>query len=78
LQNIQDKGGETFEILKTAQWDLTFPIEQAPQKIIALSFDKQPNISGTLQGIKGQYLLLDTGVLNIRKFAGYEISLTLD
>jgi hypothetical protein len=78
LQNIQEKGSETFEILNAEQWDLAFPIEQAPQKIIALNFDKQPVISGTLQGIKGQYLLLDTGVLNIRKFAGYEISLTLD
>jgi hypothetical protein len=24
-------------------------------------------------GIKGQYLMLDTGVLNIRKFSGYEV-----
>ena len=24
-------------------------------------------------GIKGQYLLLDTGVINIRKFGGYEV-----
>jgi len=24
-------------------------------------------------GIKGQYLILDTGVLNIRKFSGYNI-----
>jgi hypothetical protein len=26
-----------------------------------------------LHGIKGQYLLLDTGVINIRKFSGYEV-----
>jgi hypothetical protein len=26
-----------------------------------------------LQGVKGQYLLLDTGVINIRKFSGYEV-----
>jgi hypothetical protein len=24
-------------------------------------------------GIKGQYLMLDTGVLNIRKFGGYHM-----
>ncbi|MEQ1543530.1 DUF2797 domain-containing protein [Methyloglobulus sp.] len=26
-----------------------------------------------LQGIKGQYLLLDTEVINLRKYSGYEI-----
>ncbi|TNE94639.1 MAG: DUF2797 domain-containing protein, partial [Gammaproteobacteria bacterium] len=26
-----------------------------------------------LEGIKGQYLILDTGVINIRKFTGYEV-----
>jgi hypothetical protein len=30
-----------------------------------------------LQGVKGQYLLLDTGVINIRKFSGYEVEITL-
>jgi hypothetical protein len=32
-----------------------------------------PQVTGVLQGIKGQYLILDTGVLNLRKFGGYEI-----
>ena len=26
-------------------------------------------------GIKAQYLLLDTGVLNMRKFGGYEVEI---
>jgi hypothetical protein len=43
---------------------------------LQLNFDKTPEISGVLQGIKGQYLLLDTGVLNIRKFSSYNITLT--
>jgi hypothetical protein len=34
-------------------------------------------VSGVLQGIKGQYLLLDTGVINIRKFTGYEVELNV-
>jgi hypothetical protein len=29
-----------------------------------------------LLGIKGQYLILDTGVLNIRKYGGYEVELS--
>ena len=44
-----------------------------PEKVKAHNFDKQPVVEGTLMGIKGQYLMLDTGVLNIRKFSGYEV-----
>ncbi|MBB3104733.1 hypothetical protein FHR87_003159 [Azomonas macrocytogenes] len=30
-------------------------------------------MEGSLLGIKGQYLLLDTGVINIRKYTGYQV-----
>lgn len=50
-----------------------YPVNIYPDKISALSFDKTPVIEGVLQGIKGQYLLLDQGVLNIRKFGGYVV-----
>jgi len=53
--------------------ELHFPVDNYPVKISALNFDKTPEISGVLHGIKGQYLILDSGVVNIRKFTGYEI-----
>jgi Protein of unknown function (DUF2797) len=53
--------------------ELVYPVQCYPEEIVSLSFDKTALISGILQGIKGQYLLLDTGVINIRKFAGYEL-----
>jgi len=53
---------------------VVYPVLHYPEKIRALNFDKTATISGRLQGIKGQYLLLDSGVLNIRKFGGYEIT----
>jgi hypothetical protein len=37
------------------------------------NLDKAPEVEGVLEGIKGQYLILDTGVINIRKFTGYEV-----
>lgn len=55
---------------------IVYPVRHYPEKIKALNFDKTATISGRLQGIKGQYLLLDSGVLNIRKFGGYEITFT--
>ena len=45
--------------------EISYPIDQYPEKVKSLNFDKTPEISGLLHGIKGQYLILDTGVLNI-------------
>ncbi len=53
--------------------DIQFPIHHYPDKLKSFNFDKTPEIAGILQGIKGQYLLLESGVLNIRKFTGYEL-----
>lgn len=52
---------------------LEFPVIEFPAKVSSLNFDKTADIAGVLRGIKGQYLILDIGVLNIRKFGGYEI-----
>ena len=48
-----------------------------PEKVTSLSFDKTPKVEGTLQGIKGQYLIFDTGVINMRKFQGYFIEINV-
>jgi hypothetical protein len=53
--------------------DIHFPVDNYPVKIRSFNLDKNPEVSGVLHGIKGQYLLLDTGVINIRKFSGYEV-----
>lgn len=50
-----------------------YPVLEYPEKVRSLSFDKLDVIEGVLLGIKGQYLILEQGVLNIRKFSGYEI-----
>ena len=51
-----------------------YPVLEYPVKVTAINLDKNPRAQGTLLGIKGQYLILDTGVLNVRKYAGYEIA----
>lgn len=55
--------------------DIHFPVNQYPEKVKSFNFDKTPEIGGVLQGIKGQYLMLDGGVLNMRKFGGYNLTL---
>lgn len=55
-------------------WEIDYPVQQYPEKVTSISFDKTPEIAGTLSGIKGQYLIFDDGrVLNIRKHNGYWI-----
>lgn len=56
--------------------NINYPVLQYPSKISSLNFDKTPVISGVLNGIKGQYLLLESGVLNIRKFGSYHVTLS--
>jgi len=55
--------------------DINFPVTEYPEKVKSFNFDKTPEITGVLKGIKGQYLILEHGVLNIRKFGGYQITL---
>ena len=54
---------------------INYPVTEYPEKIKSLGFDKLPTIEGTLNGIKGQYLILDCGVLNMRKHQGYFITI---
>ena len=58
--------------------DIRYPVLEYPQKVKSFNLDKTPQLEGVLQGIKGQYLLLDSGVINIRKFAGYEVEVSTD
>ena len=55
---------------------IRYPVLEYPEKVASLNFDKTPEIHGRLLGIKGQYLILDKGVINIRKFAGYRVRIT--
>jgi len=51
---------------------INYPVIDYPTKLKSLSFDKIEEVTGTLMGIKGQYLIFDGGrVMNIRKHAGY-------
>lgn len=64
---------ELTPIVDEAVTTISYPVDEYPVKVSSLNMDKQAEIKGQLLGIKGQYLILDTGVLNIRKFTGYEV-----
>lgn len=54
---------------------IQYPVLAYPEKIKSHNFDKAPLVEGQLMGIKGQYLMFDTGVINMRKYAGYVVKL---
>lgn len=54
-------------------YEFEYPVNVYPTKIATHNLDKVSSVEGQLQGIKGQYLILDTGVINIRKFGAYHI-----
>jgi hypothetical protein len=66
-------GQGAVKCLDEAPKSFTYPVITYPEKIVSLSFDKTPTVSGTLLGIKGQYLYFAHGVINLRKFTGYEL-----
>lgn len=67
-------GGDALRILDAEPVNLDYPVLESPTKIVSHNFDKQPEVAGTLLGLKGQYLILDNGVINLRKFTGYEVT----
>ncbi|MDA0147384.1 DUF2797 domain-containing protein [Vibrio sp. LaRot3] len=74
----QQFGEDAIEILQDSITDIHYPVTNHPTKIISHNFDKNPVVSGKVEGIKGQYLILDTGVINIRKFTSYEVEVSAD
>ncbi len=57
--------------------DIAYPVQRYPEKIKSLNLDKTPTIEAELLGIKGQYLILDSGVINMRKYSGYKLDVDL-
>lgn len=75
LDNLRERFGEAaIRPLDAAPVSFDYPVLEFPAKIVSHNFDKQPEVAGTLLGLKGQYLILDSGVINLRKFTGYEVA----
>jgi hypothetical protein len=73
---VQTHGiGSITELPEEPEVRISYPVQEYPVKVSSFNLDKTPSVGGTLMGIKGQYLLFDTGVINMRKYGGYQLSL---
>jgi len=53
-----------------------YPVLRHPAKVTSFNLDRDPVAGGVLDGVKGQYLIFDQGVINARKYAGYRVVLS--
>ncbi|OAI91248.1 DUF2797 domain-containing protein [Pseudomonas putida] len=76
IRGLQERFGlQAIQPLVDAEvLEIRYPVEAYPGKIVSFNLDKNPVAEGTLLGIKGQYLIFDTGVINIRKYTAYQLA----
>jgi len=67
-------GDDAVQLLDEDIVEINYPVSQYLPKISSFNFDKTASVSGVLLGIKGQYLIFEKGVINMRKFSSYHIS----
>lgn len=80
LSALQERFGlQAIQPLPDAEVQhISYPVLEYPTKVKSFNLDKIPDVEGCLLGIKGQYLIFDTGVINIRKYAGYHVEVSCE
>lgn len=72
----QEFGLQAVSEVDSPMHAINYPVSEYPSKITSINAEKTPEFSGVLNGIKGQYWLLDDNrVINIRKYSGYTVTL---
>ncbi len=75
--NAEHGADAVVQLIGVDQLSHTFhyPVLEYPTKVSSHNLDKTAEVQGRLMGIKGQYLILDTGVINLRKYTSYQVAL---
>jgi len=60
------------------EFTFDYPVLEYPTKVRSFNLDKTPEVAGELRGVKGQYLIFDTAVINVRKYTGYKVTIGLE
>lgn len=72
----QEHGLQAVQMLeREAETRIEYPVIEYPVKVSSFNLDKLPEAEGKLMGIKGQYLIFDSGVINLRKYTSYTLEL---
>lgn len=78
LTHLQESASNVSLVEDQTIYAFQYPrLQDMATTLKSLSLDKTSTISGVLHGIKGQYLLLDEGVLNVKKHSGMHVQLSV-
>ena len=67
--------GHEYTVIEGPEYKFTYPVSVYPEKVSSINLEKVPEIKSKLLGIKGQYLIFECGVLNVRSHSGYEVTI---
>ena len=76
-QSLQAEFVDDIEVIaeRSGLTSIDYPSNRYPTKISSFNLDKNPVVEGRLDAIKGQYLIFENGVINLRKYGGYLVDL---
>ena len=75
---LPDEVQQYFETTPERLYTLEYPVLEYPKKISSLNLTATPTYSGTLAGIKGQYLIFEDGtVFNVRSYEGFVVQINV-
>lgn len=75
----EDYPGEDIICLDDGElFEFEYPSRQWPEKIKTYNLDKTVVFEDTLMAIKGQYLIFESGCLNVRKYTSYDVTIFSD
>jgi hypothetical protein len=71
----EDLKGHEYKVLNEPEHKFIYPVSLYPEKVSSFNLEKTPDIESKLIGIKGQYLIFENGVLNVRSHSGYKVTI---
>lgn len=78
LQKLEAHRTKTINVLQHATvLEFHYPVLEYPTAVKKAEFNQQGILQARLLGIKGQYFILDQGVINIRNLVGEHLTVSL-
>lgn len=75
-QSLVPEKFRDFLLPQPAQiYSFKFPVASYPPKALTHNLDKEAQLRGVLDGIRGQYLFVSGKAFNVRKYSGYQVRL---
>ncbi|MBI4389704.1 MAG: DUF2797 domain-containing protein [Nitrospinae bacterium] len=69
---------KTYALTDETETAIHYPVLSVPKKIASHNLDKAAEFSGKLCGVKGQYLIFQDRVINLRKYSGYHMEFSIE